>query len=112
MVARVAARRLTAHCCAPILWQGDIAPGAAADVAGALYDMGCYEVSMGDTTGAGTPASVTGMLEATARAVPVQHVAAHLHDTYGQVRLHSSVRVSCIPPLPYVPRQHFAGTAT
>ncbi len=65
---------------------GEIAPAAAADMAGALYDMGCYEVSMGDTTGAGTPASVTAMLEATAGAVPIRHVAAHLHDTYGQVR--------------------------
>ena len=38
-------------------------PGAAADVAGALYDMGCYEVSMGDTIGIGTPATVTAMLQ-------------------------------------------------
>ena len=68
-------------------------------MAGALFEMGCYEVSMGDTTGAGTPASVTAMLEATAHAVPVQHVAAHLHDTYGQVwrSQHPGVHVPAIP---------------
>lgn len=68
-------------------------------MAGALFDMGCYEVSMGDTTGAGTPASVTAMLEATAQAVPVQHIAAHLHDTYGQVRALACIaRVfACLP---------------
>ena len=44
-------------------WQGKVEPGAAADVAGALYDMGCYEVSMGDTIGIGTPATVTAMLQ-------------------------------------------------
>ena len=57
----------------------------AAEVAAALHGMGCYEVSMGDTTGAGTPASIFAMLEATKKLVPVQHLAAHLHDTYGQV---------------------------
>ena len=51
---------------------------------------------MGDTTGAGTPASVTAMLEATARAVPIRHVAAHLHDTYGQVRQHSHWLARCL----------------
>ena len=45
-------------------WQGKVDPGAAADVAGALYEMGCYEVSMGDTIGIGTPATVTAMLQA------------------------------------------------
>ncbi len=44
--------------------QGKVAPGAAADVAAALYGMGCYEVSMGDTTGVGTPASVAAMFQA------------------------------------------------
>jgi len=67
-------------------------------VAGALFDMGCYEVSMGDTTGTGTPASVTAMLEATTRAVPIQHVAAHLHDTYGQVRAEPASGSACACP--------------
>lgn len=45
-------------------------PGAAADVAGALYEMGCYEVSMGDTTGVGTPASVAAMFKACSPLAP------------------------------------------
>ncbi|GAB4035291.1 MAG: hypothetical protein Fur0014_01050 [Rubrivivax sp.] len=45
--------------------------------------MGCYEVSLGDTIGAGTPASVLAMLEASARRVPVAQLAGHYHDTYG-----------------------------
>ena len=50
--------------------QGKVEPGAAADVAGALYEMGCYEVSMGDTTGMGTPASVAAMFQACSPLVP------------------------------------------
>ncbi|KAK9842458.1 hypothetical protein WJX81_001073 [Elliptochloris bilobata] len=65
-------------------YQGKVDPRAAADVAGALYDMGCYEVSMGDTIGIGTPASVTAMLQAAAQVVPLKALAAHMHDTFGQ----------------------------
>lgn len=45
---------------------------------------GCYEVSLGDTIGVGTPGSIERMLRQVARAVPVQHLALHFHDTYGQ----------------------------
>mmetsp|Transcript_37556 Transcript_37556/g.83632 ORF Transcript_37556/g.83632 Transcript_37556/m.83632 type:complete len:341 (+) Transcript_37556:46-1068(+) len=65
-------------------YQGKVEPQAAADVARALYDMGCYEVSMGDTIGVGTPASVARMFEASMKVVPVEKLAAHMHDTYGQ----------------------------
>ncbi len=65
-------------------YQGEVPPRAAADVAGALYSMGCYEVSMGDTIGCGTAASITAMFEETAQQVPVEKLAAHFHDTYGQ----------------------------
>ena len=64
-------------------YEGPIAPQAAADVAQALYERGAYEVSLGDTIGAGTPASVERMLEAVAKSVPVEHLAGHYHDTYG-----------------------------
>jgi hydroxymethylglutaryl-CoA lyase len=64
-------------------YEGAIAPAQAAAVAGALHDAGAYEVSMGDTIGAGTPASVLAMLEATAARVPVAQIAGHYHDTYG-----------------------------
>lgn len=65
-------------------YQGEVTPRAAADVAGALHAMGCYEVSMGDTIGCGTAASITAMFEETAKQVPVERLAAHFHDTYGQ----------------------------
>lgn len=65
-------------------YQGEVAPEAAADVGVALHSMGCYEVSMSDTTGVGTPAAVTAMFKACLRQIPVDHLAAHLHDTYGQ----------------------------
>ena len=62
---------------------GAIAPQAVADVAATLLDMGCYEVSLGDTIGVGTPASIQRMLEAVAKRVPVDRLAGHYHDTYG-----------------------------
>jgi hydroxymethylglutaryl-CoA lyase len=65
-------------------YEGEVAPEKVADVARQLYDMGCYEVSMGDTIGVGTPASVSAMLAATLEHIPVSKLAVHLHDTYGQ----------------------------
>ncbi|MGV0952242.1 MAG: hydroxymethylglutaryl-CoA lyase, partial [Azonexus sp.] len=64
-------------------YEGDIAPEQAASVAKSLFEMGCYEVSLGDTIGVGNPASVGRMLEACARAVPIGKLAGHYHDTYG-----------------------------
>ena len=64
-------------------YEGDIAPEQAASVARTLFDMGCYEVSLGDTIGVGNPASVSRMIEACARKIPVEHLAGHYHDTYG-----------------------------
>jgi hydroxymethylglutaryl-CoA lyase len=65
-------------------YEGEIAPAKVAEVAKALFDMGCHEISLGDTIGTGTPAKAKRMLEAVARHVPVEHLAAHFHDTYGQ----------------------------
>jgi hydroxymethylglutaryl-CoA lyase len=65
-------------------YEGEIAPAKVAAVAKALFDMGCHEISLGDTIGTGTPAKAKRMLEAVARHVPVEHLAAHFHDTYGQ----------------------------
>lgn len=65
-------------------YEGTIAPQAVAGVAKALRDMGCYEVSLGDTIGVGTPATTLAMLEAVAKEVPVAELAGHYHDTYGQ----------------------------
>ena len=65
-------------------YEGDIAPEKVAEVAKALYDMGCYEISLGDTIGTGTPAKAQAMIAAVATHVPTEKLAAHFHDTYGQ----------------------------
>jgi hydroxymethylglutaryl-CoA lyase len=65
-------------------YEGEVAPERVAEVAGALYGMGCYEVSLGDTIGTGTPGKTKAMIEACARRVPVEALAGHYHDTYGQ----------------------------
>ena len=64
-------------------YEGAIAPEQAAAVAQTLFDMGCYEVSLGDTIGVGNPASISRMLEACARRIPLGKLAGHYHDTYG-----------------------------
>jgi hydroxymethylglutaryl-CoA lyase len=64
-------------------YEGAIAPRKVAEVASALYDMGCYEISLGDTIGVGTPDKVTAMLDAVTELVPVEKLAGHFHDTYG-----------------------------
>lgn len=65
-------------------YEGEVAPARVADVAGALYDMGCYEISLGDTIGVGTPGKARAMIEACAHRVPLERLAGHYHDTYGQ----------------------------
>lgn len=65
-------------------YQGEVAPSAVAHVARRLADMGCYEVSLGDTIGVGTAGKTQRMLEVVAREVPVERLAGHFHDTYGQ----------------------------
>ncbi|MBP3127501.1 hydroxymethylglutaryl-CoA lyase [Thalassospira sp. ER-Se-21-Dark] len=65
-------------------YEGDIAPEKVAEVARALYDMGCYEISLGDTIGTGTPAKAQAMIAAAAKDIPTEKLAAHFHDTYGQ----------------------------
>jgi hydroxymethylglutaryl-CoA lyase len=65
-------------------YEGAIAPERVAHVAAALFDMGCYEVSLGDTIGVGTPGKTRAMIEACARRVPMDKLAGHYHDTYGQ----------------------------
>ena len=64
-------------------YEGPVAPAKVAEVAARLADIGCDEVSLGDTIGVGTPASVQRMLQACARVLPVERLAGHYHDTYG-----------------------------
>ncbi len=65
-------------------YEGEIAPAAVADVAAQLAELGCYEVSLGDTIGVGTPLKAQRMLSAAAEQVPMEKLAVHFHDTYGQ----------------------------
>jgi hydroxymethylglutaryl-CoA lyase len=65
-------------------YEGPIAPEAVARVAQALFRMGCYEISLGDTIGTGTPLKAQAMIRAVAEYVPVEKLAVHFHDTWGQ----------------------------
>jgi isopropylmalate/homocitrate/citramalate synthase len=65
-------------------YEGEIAPEAVVPVAGELHDMGCYQISLGDTIGTGTPLKTQAMLNAVATRIPIPRLAVHFHDTYGQ----------------------------
>jgi hydroxymethylglutaryl-CoA lyase len=65
-------------------YEGEVNPQAVAEVAKRLMDLGCYEVSLGDTVGAGTPGKTRRLIEAVARQVPVEQLGGHFHDTFGQ----------------------------
>src|SRR5258706_11066822 len=65
-------------------YEGHIAPEKVSDAADRLFQMGCYEISLGDTIGVSPPGKTSRMLEAVARRVPIDRVAGHYHDTYGQ----------------------------
>lgn len=65
-------------------YEGDIAPEAVADVSAKMLELGCYEVSLGDTIGVGTPERTKRLIETVAKVVPITRLAGHFHDTYGQ----------------------------
>jgi hydroxymethylglutaryl-CoA lyase len=65
-------------------FDGEVKPQAVVDVARTLWELGCYEVSLGDTIGVGTPVKARQLLRAVAGAVPMANLAMHFHDTYGQ----------------------------
>lgn len=75
-------------------YQGDVAPTDVARVAKALLDMGCNEISLGDTIGVGTPDKVNAMLDAVLAVVPADKLAVHFHDTYGQALTNIYVALS------------------
>ncbi|KAI3830251.1 hypothetical protein L1987_04387 [Smallanthus sonchifolius] len=64
--------------------EGNVHPSKVAYVADELYKMGCDEISLGDTIGVGTPGTVIPMIEAVKNVVPIEKLAVHFHDTYGQ----------------------------
>jgi hydroxymethylglutaryl-CoA lyase len=63
-------------------YEGDIAPSAVGDVAARLNDLGCAEISLGDTIGHGTSDSIRKMVQAVAGRVPIERLAIHCHDTF------------------------------
>ena len=65
-------------------YDGEVKPQAVVDVAKILWELGCYEVSLGDTIGVGTPVKARQLLRAVAGVVPMANLAMHFHDTYGQ----------------------------
>ncbi|WP_428407895.1 hydroxymethylglutaryl-CoA lyase [Hyphococcus sp.] len=65
-------------------YEGKITPAQVTPVAKTLYEMGCYEISLGDTIGVGTPEETKALIRAVAAEIPVAALAGHFHDTYGQ----------------------------
>lgn len=76
-------------------YEGDMAPEKVAHLADALFKMGCYEISLGDTIGVGTPLKTKKLIELVAQFVPVKHLAVHFHDTYGQALANIFVALQC-----------------
>jgi hydroxymethylglutaryl-CoA lyase len=78
-------------------YDGEIKPQAVVDVAKALWDLGCYEISLGDTIGVGTASKARLLLRAVAGEVPMANLAMHFHDTYGQAlaNLYAGMEEGC-----------------
>ncbi|MCB1771182.1 MAG: hydroxymethylglutaryl-CoA lyase, partial [Candidatus Competibacteraceae bacterium] len=76
-------------------YEGAILPSAVAQVAGTLFDMGCYEVSLGDTIGVGTPEAAKRLIEAVSVRVPLDCIAGHYHDTYGMAIANIYASLQC-----------------
>jgi hydroxymethylglutaryl-CoA lyase len=78
-------------------FDGEVKPQAVVEVAQKLWELGCYEVSLGDTIGVGTPLKARQLLRAVAGAVPMAHLAMHFHDTYGQAlaNLYAGMEEGC-----------------
>jgi hydroxymethylglutaryl-CoA lyase len=78
-------------------YDGEVKPQAVVDVARTLLDLGCYEISLGDTIGVGTAAKARQLLRAVAGEVPMAKLAMHFHDTYGQAlaNLYAGMEEGC-----------------
>ncbi|MDB5580268.1 MAG: hydroxymethylglutaryl-CoA lyase [Bradyrhizobium sp.] len=78
-------------------FDGEVRPQAVVDVARTLSELGCYEVSLGDTIGVGTPLQARHLLRAVAGSVPMANLAMHFHDTYGQAlaNLYAGMEEGC-----------------
>jgi hydroxymethylglutaryl-CoA lyase len=88
VLARASADRVTVRgyvsCALGCPFEGHVPPTRVADVASALHQMGCHEISLGDTIGVGTPTAACRLVDTVAQRVPLHALAIHFHDTYGQ----------------------------
>jgi hydroxymethylglutaryl-CoA lyase len=76
-------------------YEGEISPAAVADLAEKLIALGCYEISLGDTIGVGTPVKTQKLLQTVMRKVPCEKLAVHFHDTHGQALVNIYAALEC-----------------
>jgi len=76
-------------------YEGRVEPAKVAEVSERLAEMGCYEISLGDTIGVGTPGRAAAMIEAVATRLPKERLAVHFHDTYGQALANILAALEC-----------------
>ncbi len=76
-------------------YEGDVKPEQVTRVARELYAMGCYEITIADTIGVGTPGKTRAVIEAVAKHIPVAKLAGHFHDTYGQALANTLAALEC-----------------
>lgn len=76
-------------------YEGEVDPKKVAEVSEAIYNLGCYEISLGDTIGVGTPKKVERMLYTVAERVPTEKLSVHFHDTHGQALANILTALQC-----------------
>ncbi len=76
-------------------YEGEVDPARVADVAKKIFNLGCYQISLGDTIGVGTPRKVEYMIEAVATYIPIEKLSVHFHDTHGQALANILVALQC-----------------
>jgi len=76
-------------------YEGEVKPAQVTRVARELYAMGCYEITIADTIGTGTPGKTRAVIEDVARYIPVEKLAGHFHDTYGQALANTLAALEC-----------------
>ncbi len=76
-------------------YEGEVKPAQVTRVARELYAMGCYEITIADTIGTGTPGKTRAVIEDVAKYVPVEKLAGHFHDTYGQALANTLAALEC-----------------
>ena len=81
--------------CLACPYEGEVAPAQVTRVARELYAMGCYEITICDTIGAGTPGKTRAVIEDVAKYIPVGKLAGHFHDTYGQALANTLAALEC-----------------